>query len=194
MLRRYAIAVVVGAALAFAWGAAAWMSGLYEPAFRPMPGGGDLPVRIDATVPEDGTYVHPSIPDMSSMNEQQRAIAVEACMAEHEKGPLMMLFVHREGSRPGDPQVLLRGFAIELAGTALLGAIVAAFARLGAGTGARCLLALGIAAFAVLGTHVLLWNFLHLPAGYSVAMAFDGFMAWAAAGLACALIIRPAKA
>ena len=194
MAARFLVAILVGTVLAFAWGAFSWTSGIYDFAFRPMPGGGDAAARMAAGVEEDGAFIHPSPPATEGLGARQAELAAQAYMEEHRRGPLVMVLVRREGVDAAGPTVLARGFVIELFCTSLLAAIVALACRLGARRRERIALAIVVPAFAMIATHGVLWNFLHLPAGYSMALFVDGFVAWTLAGLACALIIRPGRA
>ncbi len=194
MRARVLTAIIVGTVLAFGWGAISWTSGIYGSAFRPLPGGGEIAARIDAaTAGGEGAFIHPSPPQVADLNDQQRAIAQDAYAAEHRKGPLVMALVRRQGVDPMSASVLVRGFVLEFFCVSLLAAVMALAARYGMRVQHRLLLAALIPLFAVMGTHAVDWNFLHLPDGYAIALFVDGLVAWLLAGVACALIIAPRK-
>jgi hypothetical protein len=194
MRARVLIAILVGTVLAFGWGAVSWTSGLYDAAFKPLPGGGEIAAQIDAaTAGGDGAFIHPAPPEVADLNDQQRAIAQDAYMAEHRKGPLVMALVRRQGVDPMSANVLVRGFVLEFFCVSLLAAVMALAARYGMRVQHRLVLAVFIPLFAVMGTHAVDWNFLHLPDGYAIALFVDGLVAWLLAGVACALIISPRK-
>jgi hypothetical protein len=186
------IAILVGTVLAFGWGAVSWTSGMYDFAFKPLPDGAAVAAGIDSSVTADGAYLYPAPPAASGRSPQQAAIANEAYVAEHRRGPLLMALVRREGVDPLSPTVLARGFVIELFGTGLLAAIIAVACKFGARTQDRLALAVAVPAFAMLSSHAVTWNFFHLPDLYSIVLFVDGMVAWTLAGIACALIIRPA--
>jgi hypothetical protein len=186
------IAILVGTVLAFGWGAVSWTSGMYDFAFKPLPDGAAVAAGIDSSVTADGAYLYPAPPAASGLSPQQAAIANEAYVAEHRRGPLLMALVRREGVDPLSPTVLARGFVIELFGTGLLAAIIAVACKFGARTQDRLALAVAVPAFAMLSSHAVTWNFFHLPDLYSIVLFVDGMVAWTLAGIACALIIRPA--
>jgi hypothetical protein len=186
------IAILVGTVLAFGWGAVSWTSGMYDFAFKPLPDGAAVAAGIDSSVTADGAYLYPAPPAASGLSPQQAAIANEAYVAEHRRGPLLMALVRREGVDPLSPTVLARGFVIELFGTGLLAAIIAVACKFGARTQDRLALAVAVPAFAMLSSHAVTWNFFHLPDLYSIVLFADGMVAWTLAGIACALIIRPA--
>ena len=190
MPTRMLLAILIGTVLAFSWGAVSWTSGMYGSAIRPMPGGADVAARIAGAVDEDGAYYHPSPPDTSGMTEQQSTIAMDAFLAEHRKGPLVMAIVRREGVDPMSPTILARGFAIELFATSMLAAIVAVAAKFGARLRERLAVVFLATGFAMLGSHGVLWNFFHLPDAYSIALFVDGTVTWLLAGLPCAILIR----
>ena len=191
---RVLTAILVGTVLAFGWGAVSWTSGLYAAAFRPLPGGGEIAAQIDAaTAGGDGAFIHPAPPEVADLNDQQRAIAQDAYAAEHRKGPLVMALVRRQGVDPMSANVLVRGFVLEFFCVSLLAAVMALAARYGMRVQHRLALAVFIPLFAVMGTHAVDWNFLHLPDGYAIALFVDGLVAWLLAGVACALIISPRK-
>jgi hypothetical protein len=191
---RVLTAILVGTVLAFGWGAVSWTSGLYAAAFRPLPGGGEIAAQIDAaTAGGDGAFIHPAPPQVADLNDQQRAIAQDAYAAEHRKGPLVMALVRRQGVDPMSANVLVRGFVLEFFCVSLLAAVMALAARYGMRVQHRLVLAVFIPLFAVMGTHAVDWNFLHLPDGYAIALFVDGLVAWLLAGVACALIISPRK-
>ncbi|MFZ4466960.1 MAG: hypothetical protein ACOYO7_07875 [Phycisphaerales bacterium] len=194
MRARVLIAILVGTVLAFGWGAVSWTSGLYDAAFKPLPGGGEIAAQIDAaTAGGDGAFIHPAPPQVADLNDQQRAIAQDAYAAEHRKGPLVMALVRRQGVDPMSANVLVRGFVLEFFCVSLLAAVMALAARYGMRVQHRLVLAVFIPLFAVMGTHAVDWNFLHLPDGYAIALFVDGLVAWLLAGVACALIISPRK-
>jgi len=194
MRARVLTAIIVGTVLAFGWGAISWTSGIYGSAFKPLPGGGEIAARIDsATAGGEGAFIHPAPPQVADLNDQQRAIAQDAYAAEHRKGPLVMALVRRQGVDPMSANVLVRGFVLEFFCVSLLAAVMALAARYGMRVQHRLLLAALIPLFAVMGTHAVDWNFLHLPDGYAIALFVDGLVAWLLAGVACALIIAPRK-
>jgi len=194
MRARVLTAIIVGTVLAFGWGAISWTSGIYGSAFKPLPGGGEIAARIDAaTAGGEGAFIHPAPPQVTDLNDQQRAIAEDAYAAEHRKGPLVMALVRRQGVDPMSANVLVRGFVLEFFCVSLLAAVMALAARYGMRVQHRLLLAALIPLFAVMGTHAVDWNFLHLPDGYAIALFVDGLVAWLLAGVACALIIAPRK-
>jgi hypothetical protein len=87
----------------------------------------------------------------------------------------------------------VRGFAIELFATALLAAVFGIAAKFGARPQDRLAMALLVPLFAVLATHGVIWNFFHLPDGYSIALFVDGLVTWVVAAIPCAVIIRPSR-
>ena len=194
MALRFLVATLVGTVLAFAWGALSWSSGMYDFAFRPMAGGADAAARIVAGAEQDAAYIHPSPPELRGLSGQQAAIAQQAYEEEHRRGPLVMALVRREGVDASGPTVLVRGFLVELFATSLLAAVMGLACRAKSKLRERVALALLVPAFAMVATHGVLWNFLHLPAEFSMALFLDGFVAWVLAGLPCAFVIRPVKA
>ena len=191
---RMIVAMVVGTVLVFGWGAVSWTSGLYDFAFRPMPPAlaASFPAQLAASADRDAAYLSPAPPDTSGMTDQQAGLAQQAYLEDHRRGPLVMAIVRREGVDPMSPTVLAKGFAIEFFCTALLAAVVGIAAKFGARTQDRLAVGLAVPAFAVLATHGVLWNFFHLPDAYALALFVDGLIGWSLAGVACALIIRPA--
>ena len=89
--------------------------------------------------------------------------------------------------------VRVRGFMIELFGTGLLAAIIAVACKFGARLQDRLALGIVVPAFAMLSSHAVVWNFFHLPDAFSMVLFIDGMIAWTLSGLACAIIIKPAK-
>jgi hypothetical protein len=127
------------------------------------------------------------------MTGQQSTIATNSYREEHRKGPLMLVLMRRQGVDPMSPTVLVRGFMIEFFGTALLASIIAVACKFGARLQDRLALGIVVPAFAMLSSHAVVWNFFHLPDAFSMFLFIDGMIAWTLAGLACALIIKPAK-
>ena len=199
MAIRMIVAMLVGTVLAFGWGAVSWTSGMWDFAFRPMPGesavatGEAVSAVMAGASDRDAAYIHPSPPDVASMGAQQAALAREAYLEEHRRGPLLMVLVRNQGVDPSGPTVLLKGFLIELFCTALLAAIIGTACKFGARLQDRLALGVLVPAFAVLSTHGVLWNFMHLPDAYALALFLDGIVAWTLAGIACAIIIRPGR-
>ena len=193
MSTRMLVAIVVGTVLAFGWGAVSWTTGIYDFAIKPLPGGDGLAATFESASAADGAYIYPAPPATAVMTGQQSAIATNAFREEHRKGPLMLVLLRREGVDPMSPTVLVRGFMIELFGTALLAAIIAVACKFGARLQDRLALGIVVPAFAMLSSHAVVWNFFHLPDSFSMVLFVDGMIAWTLAGLACALIIKPAK-
>lgn len=197
MALRMILAMVVGTVLAFGWGAVSWTTGMWDFAFRPIPGGPAAGAVIAAQVgsaDRDGAFIHPAPPVTAGMPAQEAAIAEAAYLEDHRRGPLVMVLLRRQGVDATSPTVLLKGLAIELFCTALLAAVIGAACKFGARTQDRLAIGILVPAFAMLSTHGVLWNFMHLPDAYAIALFLDGMAAWTLAGVACALIIRPARA
>lgn len=192
MAIRLLVATLVGASLAFGWGAFAWTSGLYAFAVRPLPGGAEVAAQVAAAADGDGAFVHPSPPDLGGLDARQSAIAQESFVEEHRRGPLVMVLLRGEGADPLSPTALARGFAIEFFACGLLASVIGVACRMGARLRERLALAFAVPMFAMLASHGVQWNFFHLPDAYSIAMFADGLVAWTLAGIACALIVRPA--
>ena len=190
---RMLIAIVVGTVLAFGWGAVSWTTGIYDSAIKPLPGGDGLAATFESASAADGAYIYPAPPATAVMTGQQSTIATNSYREEHRKGPLMLVLMRRQGVDPMSPTVLVRGFMIELFGTGLLAAIIAVACKFGARLQDRLALGIVVPAFAMLSSHAVVWNFFHLPDAFSMFLFIDGMIAWTLAGLACALIIKPAK-
>ena len=187
------IAIVVGTVLAFGWGAVSWTTGIYDSAIKPLPGGDGLAATFESASAADGAYIYPAPPATAVMTGQQSTIATNSYREEHRKGPLMLVLMRRQGVDPMSPTVLVRGFMIELFGTGLLAAIIAVACKFGARLQDRLALGIVVPAFAMLSSHAVVWNFFHLPDAFSMFLFIDGMIAWTLSGLACALIIKPAK-
>ena len=190
---RMLIAIVVGTVLAFGWGAVSWTTGIYDFAIKPLPGGDGLAATFESASAADGAYIYPAPPATAVMTGQQSTIATNSYREEHRKGPLMLVLLRRQGVDPMSPTVLVRGFMIEFFGTALLAAIIAVACKFGARLQDRLALGIVVPAFAMLSSHAVVWNFFHLPDSFSMVLFIDGMIAWTLSGLACALIIKPAK-
>jgi hypothetical protein len=187
------IAIVVGTVLAFGWGAVSWTTGIYDFAIKPLPGGDGLAATFESASAADGAYIYPAPPATAVVTGQQSTIATNSYREEHRKGPLMLVLLRRQGVDPMSPTVLVRGFMIEFFGTGLLAAIIAVACKFGARLQDRLALGIVVPAFAMLSSHAVVWNFFHLPDSFSMVLFIDGMIAWTLAGLACALIIKPAK-
>lgn len=192
MAIRLLVATLAGAALAFGWGALAWTSDLYGFAVRPLPGSAAIAAQVAAVAEGDGAFMHPAPPDVSGLDARQAAIAQGAYLEEHRRGPLMMVLLRGEGADPMSPTVLAKGFAIEFFAAGLLAAVIGVACRMGARLRERMALAFAVPMFAMLASHGVQWNFFHLPDAYSIAVFADGLVSWTLAGIACALIVRPA--
>lgn len=190
---RILVAALVAAVVVFVWGAVGWAGGLYSFGFKPMPAGNDLAAQLAASVPESAGYYYPPLPDTLGMTPQQAELAMQEANERYRTGPIMLALVHKGGVDPQSPTIFLRGFAIEFFACAVLAAIMGIAAKFGARTQDRVALALALAAFVVLGVHGVMWNFMHIPDSFSIAMAIDGFVGWSLAGLVCALIVRPRR-
>lgn len=193
MAFRLLAATLLGAVLAFGWGAFAWTSGLYDFAFRPLPGSAAIAEQVASVAEGDGAFGHPPPPDLRGLDARQAAIAQEAYREEHRRGPLMMILLRHEGTDPMSPTVLARGFAIEFFASGLLAAVIGVACRMGARLRERLALGFAVPMFAMLAAHGVQWNFFRLPDAYSLAVFADGLVSWTLAGIACALVVRPGR-
>lgn len=190
---RILIATLVATLFAFAWGAFAWSTNLYGGwAFRALPQGEAFAAHMGATLAEDGAYVFPHMPDTTGMTEQQAAIATAAADAQFEAGAHIMVLMRHQPASSGTDLTLVKGFLLEFFTSAVVAAVIAIAAKFGARLQDRIAIAFGLAVFAVCASPILHWNFFHLPDNYALAIGIDTFVPWLLAGIACALIIRPA--
>lgn len=188
---RVLVAAILGALVVFIWGAVAWtVLQPYNDGFKRMSDEAAVTAVLDANLPESGAYFLPPMPEHGpNVSDEERIAINEAFTARHEKGPLGMILFHKSGEPIMEPLILVRGYGIQ-AGAAFIMALVLAIARVPSFVG-RFAIALLMAMFAVTMTHIVNWNFLRFPDGFTLVLIADGVIAWALGGFVIALIVKP---
>lgn len=188
---RFATATVLAAVAMFFWGFLFWaVSGVSESIMHTVPKQERLLAAIDEDVPESGVYLMPWVAQAELESEDVR----EAFFEQHRRGPIVQLFVKKQGFDPMDPTVMIVGFLHFLACAAFAGAAVALAARKGTGFFGRLGIVLGMAAFASLTRDASHPIWFHHDVSYWVMHAAYSLASWLIGGLILAAIIKPKPA
>jgi hypothetical protein len=190
MVIRYLLVCVVGAMLAFGWGAATWGGGLWSWSMQSAKQPEALLSAVQASASESGAILYPGFPVVPQGATPAEATAVvDSVVAKYKQGPLFMVLYHKDGTDMSDGRVFVRGFLIELFATAALAAIIG-LGGAGHGPLRRFMVLLAAVAFMCMGTHLVAWNFLYVPGSWTLALTLDSAGCWTLAGLPAVFFLR----
>ncbi len=186
-MKRIVIATVVGGLVLFMWNAVSWMVlGLHDDA---MSGFGDeaavLPM-LKSAAPEAGAYFFPAPPDTMDPASD----AWKAFEAQHEAGPVGLMFIHPDGRSVMPPSTFVIGFV-----TCVLGALIAAVLLWFAapqlpGYVGRAVFVASLGVLIALMADLTYMNWLYFTMEHTIVMVIDQLAGWILAGLAMAAIIK----
>jgi hypothetical protein len=194
-MRRVPFAGFAGAIVVFSWGLVSWLvTPLHERSVRSLADEDAVRRAIQMQDTESGLYVIPGLPSASST---ATAAELEQRMARwlerHREGPLVSIFVQREGDEPMSAPILITGFFINW-----VSATIAAFVLwLSLGRCQDYLARVGLVTllgvFAATFCHLSYWNWMWFPLDHTLAMFVDVIVAWIFAGLIIGALIRPTR-
>lgn len=194
-MRRVPFAGFAGAMVVFAWGMVSWIATpLHERSVRSLADEESVVRALRTQDIESGLYVVPGLP---SASDAATAEELDARMAgwlqRHRQGPLVSLFVARDGAEPMSPAILITGFFIDF-----VAASIAAFLLwLSLGRCQDYLSRVGLVAllgvFSAITCHLTYWNWMWFPLDHTLAMFVDVVVSWILAGLIIGAVIRPTR-
>ena len=189
-MTRIIVAGVLGSILYFIWGMATWTAiPLHMPTLAGLPDESAVTAALKDQDLDSGVYVSPW-----SDNAEDWSDADSDWMKNHISGPLYSIYYQKNGAAPMNAGVMFGGFVIDL-----LAALLAATLLSGAASGCcrsypkRVGFVSGLGVFVGLVGHASYWNWMHFPAGYTLAFIIDNVVGWTLAGLVIAAIVRPTQ-
>ena len=184
---RILLGTLVGAVAIYVWGMVFWMvTPLPTMAIKHLPQEASTMTMLQGQLGESGVYSFPGI------TEEEAAATDDACalcMEKFKKGPVGVLFYHKQGFNPMSASVMGMGFGIDVL-CALAGAWLLSAARL-PGFGQRLLFLIGLGVVAAISTHAKEANWMFHHPQYAAIMSIDTIGSWVFAGIAMAGIIKP---
>jgi hypothetical protein len=181
--KRFALAVLVGAAAMFIWGAVSHMVLLRGAGFSHLPNDEAVTAALKELIPQDGLYFLPS-PNFSGDATSAENAAFDA---RFRTGPTGMILFHRSGSEPVTLRKLFIQFCSELLAAAI-GAFV--LSRIAAPYWQRVLTMALLGAFGVLSISTIYWNWYGFPDVFFVAQLVDKVLGWLLAGSLMAAVAQ----
>lgn len=186
---RILVGAVLAAVVVYVWNMASWMFlGLHDDSMARFEESEVVVEALVGSAKESGTYFIPNPPETQDMESPEFKEFVE----KHKAGPVATIFFSKEGIEPMSPQVMGIGFGLVFA-SALIAAVLLSMTS-GIGFFGRVLFVALLGVFAAIEGHGSLWNWMHFPQDWTIAMATDVVVGWALAGILLAIIIRPRSA
>lgn len=189
---RHLLAALAAAIVTFFWGFLAWAAvDIWGFAFSSAPGEEELLTAMSMSLPEEGTYYLPFMPEGfgSDPGDPEAAARDKDFEDRFRDGPTALIFFRPKGGEVMDPMELLRGFGIEFVAALLLAcslsAVQGGFVR-------RVAVGITIGIFAATATWGVTGNFFRLPLPFVLASWADVVIAWGLAAVVVAKIL-PSK-
>ena len=181
---------VLGAVVLFVWGFLYWvvLSGMLLP-YNHMTDEGAVMDVLRENLPETGVYWFPMPQHDPDADEAEQEAAMEAFEASHREGPLGAVIYHADGGEPMPPSLLVKGFVIDFV-SALLASILLCCACGRRGYAARAAFVFGLGLFAAVSVHLIAWNFMLNPMGFTLLKIGDTTIGWLLAGLVIAAVVK----
>ncbi len=181
---------VLGAVVLFLWGFVYWvhLSGALVP-YKHMTDEAAV-VEVLKENLETGIYWFPMPQHDPDATADEKQAAMEAYEAIHREGPLGAVIYQAKGREPMEVTVLVRGFVIDFA-SALLASILLCCACGKRGYAARVAFVFGLGLFVAVSVHLIAWNFMLNPMGFTLLKIGDSVVGWLLAGLVIAAVVKP---
>ncbi len=182
---------VLGAVVLFVWGFLYWvvLSERLLP-YNHMTDEGAVMEVLRENLPETGVYWFPMPQHDIDATEAEKAAATEAWQEKHQEGPLGTVIYHKDGRKAMAPSTLVKGFVIDFV-SALLASILLCCACGRGGYAARAAFVFGLGLFAAVSVHLIAWNFMLNPMGFTLLKIGDTIVGWLLAGLVIAAVVKP---
>lgn len=186
------LGAAIGGGLALlVWGMVWWMA--LSPAIEPL---GALPPEVESTITdamldarvEEGAYFVPGVA-MDAGEEE-----MEAWTQKHKDGPLGLFLYKPHGVAPMQPELFVRGFAINFASCFLACVVILPGVRTGWGMGHKVAAVVCFGIVASLVGYGNLWNWMNAPTDFAWKMSADILGGWLIAGVVIGLILTPTAA
>lgn len=182
---------VLGGVVLFVWGFLYWavLSDTLLP-YKHMADQAAVVEVLQENLPETGIYWFPMPQHNPDATAEEKQAAREAAEESHREGPLGAVIYHAEGGEVMPPSVLVKGFVINFF-SALLASILLCCACGRSGYAARTAFVFGLGLFAAASVHLIAWNFMFNPMGFTLLKIGDTIVGWFLAGLVIAAVVKP---
>lgn len=186
-MARYALATVAGALIYYVWGMLAWtVLPIHGPTVQAFPNEQEVIESFRGQNLESGVYIAP-FDDGSSAPDS-------AFNKNHNAGPILTVYLRKEGAQPMAPSMLLGGLVIALLAAAVAVCLLSSLGSCGNSYWCRVGFVAGLGLFVAIVGHLSYWNWMYYPLGYTVAFVIDVLVGWTLAGLAIAALVKPSSA
>ncbi len=186
---RVIIAALLAGAVTFGWGFVFWVVlPTSKTMLAPLMNGDAVAQEVMKSNAHDGVYFYPM---MAEVFEDETA-AREAFQQKHKAGPILQVYLVRNGFDPMNPMLYVEGAVYQFA-SALLAAALLAFTVPALPTyGTRVIFVTLLGGFAALLTRVSDVVWMHHPWEFEMYQSAYVVSSWLLAGLVLAIFIRPA--
>lgn len=183
---------LLAAMVVFAYLMASWMVfDFHRGTIHPLPDAWQQTLTAEDQKTASGVYAGPMPPKSDptiSPDESQRRL--EEFTAQHRRGPLVTVFFQREGSEPFSPELLAKGFAVDLIAAWIAGLILY-LGRSGLYSYLhRVVVVALLGVFTAVVAHGGYFVWMSFDSGFTLAMAADVMASWLLAGLLLAAIVK----
>jgi hypothetical protein len=181
---RVILAAVLGGIVMFGWGAVSHMVlNIDADVFKPIQNEAAVASAMKENIPADGMYFVPGLDMTRHPTDEEMA----GFSAKYKQGPTAFIVFHQAGGDLMSPMQFGTQFAACLV-TALLGAMILAFASVGFARGVIISLMIGLAGWVSMS--VPYWNWYKFSAAFIRGELIDQVVGWFLAGLVMAFILR----
>ncbi len=190
-MKRILIAGVAGGIVLYVWGIVSWM-------FMPWHEMGQLPAETTiaqtmrvADVPT-GVYQLPGQDHeaMQKMSPEERKKAEADWKTAHEQGPLAFIVYDADGASVVPVMSFVRGLVLDILLAAVAAALLSMAAPALGGLPSRILFLVLIGVYTSIATHLMNWNWMGYPLGFSLEMAGDTVIGALLLGVVLAIVVR----
>lgn len=189
-MKNILLAGLLGALVAFIWGAISWIVLPWHlMTLEKMPNEEAVVAVMKTNLDRTAVYMFPGH-DESVKNDPA---AMEAFSAAQKTGPNGLLFYRADGIDPMDPKQYIFGYLIAF----IAASLAAMLLQLGINTlprfSQRWMFVALLGLFASVVSHLSQWNWLAVPTDYTIVNMADLTVTWLLVGLVLAWRIRPVK-
>ncbi len=191
-MKRILIAGVAGGIVLYIWGIVSFHF-LPWHAMGRLPGETAITQAMRAADVPAGVYRLPGRDReaMQKMTEAEREKVQAEWKAAHEQGPLAVIVYDAEGASTLPVMAMVRGLVLDVLLAAVAAAILSMAAPALGGLPTRILFLVLVGIYASIATHLMNWNWMGFPLGFSLEMACDTVVGSLLLGIVLAIVVRP---
>jgi len=187
-MKKILVPGILGAVVVYIWGMVSWMALPWHNAtMKDLPNGDAIGAALTVSNTPSGVYVYP---DMEGQTNGEMASGETA--ATKPKPYIFMTYVAEGYAADWKPYV--GGFVLNLITAMLVGYLLTKASNTLTQYSHRVMFVTLMGVFAALVSHGAAWNWMLMPANYTLVMVADTIIAWLVAGLVMARFIKPATA